>query len=47
MEKGGILRKRKMYIRAVDGVNLTIYKGECLGLVGSLDVERLLLARLS
>jgi len=34
VEKGGILRKRKMYIRAVDGVNLTIYKGECLGLVG-------------
>ncbi len=32
--EGGIFRKRKLYVKAVDNINLTIYRGECLGLVG-------------
>lgn len=32
--KKGTLAKRSSVVRAVDGVNLTIYKGETLGLVG-------------
>jgi oligopeptide/dipeptide ABC transporter ATP-binding protein len=31
---GGVLRRKVADIRAVDGVNLTIVKGECFGLVG-------------
>ncbi|MCS7386341.1 MAG: ATP-binding cassette domain-containing protein [archaeon GB-1867-005] len=31
---GGIIKKSKEYVKAVDDVNLTIFKGECLGLVG-------------
>jgi len=31
---GGVIRHVKNYVRAVDGVNLGIDKGECLGLVG-------------
>jgi len=32
--QGGVFRKRMGDIKAVDGVNLKIRKGECLGLVG-------------
>lgn len=32
--KGGLLRKVKDYVKAVDGVTLTLYKGETFGLVG-------------
>ena len=31
---GGVIRHIKNYVKAVDGVNLWIDKGECLGLVG-------------
>ncbi|GAK52215.1 oligopeptide/dipeptide ABC transporter, ATPase subunit [Candidatus Moduliflexus flocculans] len=31
---GGILRRPVNSVKAVDGVNLTIHRGECLGLVG-------------
>ena len=31
---GGVIKHVKNYVRAVDGVNLSIDKGECLGLVG-------------
>lgn len=31
---GGILRRKVAEVKAVDGVNLTILKGECFGLVG-------------
>jgi len=31
---GGIIKRAKGYVRAVDGINLNIKKGECLGLVG-------------
>ena len=32
--KGGFLGKTKSYVQAVNDINLTIYKGETLGLVG-------------
>ena len=32
--KGGVFRKHVADVRAVDGINLQIRKGECLGLVG-------------
>jgi len=32
--KGGIFRRTRSYVKAVDRINLNIYKGECLGLVG-------------
>lgn len=31
---GGVFRRRVGDVRAVDGINLTISKGECFGLVG-------------
>ena len=31
---GGILRRKIAEVKAVDNVNLQIFKGECLGLVG-------------
>jgi len=31
---GGVLKRRVADVRAVDNVNLSIFKGECLGLVG-------------
>jgi oligopeptide/dipeptide ABC transporter ATP-binding protein len=31
---GGVLRRKVAEVKAVDGVNLTIFKGECFGLVG-------------
>jgi oligopeptide/dipeptide ABC transporter ATP-binding protein len=32
--RGGIVRRAKNYVRAVDDVTLTVQRGECLGLVG-------------
>lgn len=32
--KGGILGRTQSYVQAVNNINLTIYKGETLGLVG-------------
>ena len=32
--KDGVLQKTVGYVKAVDGIDLTIYKGETLGLVG-------------
>jgi len=32
--RSGIVRRTKNYVRAVDGVTLTLRRGECLGLVG-------------
>lgn len=31
---GGVLRRPVAHVRAVDGIDLDIYRGECLGLVG-------------
>jgi len=31
---GGVLRRKVAEVKAVDGVNLTMFKGECFGLVG-------------
>jgi len=31
---GGVLKKKVAEVKAVDGVNLNIYKGECFGVVG-------------
>ncbi len=31
---GGILRKPVNFVKALDGINLDLYRGECLGLVG-------------
>jgi len=32
--KGGLLRKEVNSVKALDGIDLNIYRGECLGLVG-------------
>lgn len=32
--KSGLLNRKKSYLKAVDNVNLDIFKGECFGLVG-------------
>ncbi|RLG99123.1 peptide ABC transporter ATP-binding protein, partial [Candidatus Bathyarchaeota archaeon] len=31
---GGVLKRRRGDVKAVDGVSLNIFKGECFGLVG-------------
>ena len=31
---GGVLRREVAFVKAVDGIDLDIYRGECLGLVG-------------
>ena len=33
-KSGGVFSKRKSLVRAVDGVNIDVYKGETVGLVG-------------
>jgi len=32
--KSGVLSRKKNYLKAVDGLNLKIYRGETIGLVG-------------
>ena len=32
--RGGLLRRQVDTIKALDGIDLTIHRGECLGLVG-------------
>ena len=31
---GGVLRRQVNSVKALDGINIDIYRGECLGLVG-------------
>ncbi|MBW2433406.1 MAG: peptide ABC transporter substrate-binding protein, partial [Deltaproteobacteria bacterium] len=31
---GGVLRREVSAVRALDGIDLDIYRGECLGVVG-------------
>ena len=34
VEGGGVLRRKVASVKALDGIDLDIYRGECLGLVG-------------
>ena len=46
VEKGGIFKRKKLFVHAVDGVDFEIYKGETFGIVGESGCGKTTLARL-
>ena len=44
--KAGMLKKPTKFVKAVNDIDLTVYRGETLGLVGNLDAVKLHLVSL-